>query len=160
MKYFSLINTVTVILLGASVAGNAFADSIELMSASIKNQGISETMASESQSDEEYSAVAWNPVTVSDALYEAGSLFLDVSYSGGCRDHKFKLVVEDCGLVNQASPQLIECAAEVVRIEGQDDLCERWIQDTLEFAFEPATDSLILDIQSSSPSTIAAGRHL
>ena len=60
-----------------------------------------------------------------------GLLLVDVSYGGGCLEHKFKLEV---GMCMETFP--VSCSASVVDVTEGVDMCEAIIHQTVEFGLK------------------------
>lgn len=55
------------------------------------------------------------------------SLVVNLSYSGGCREHEFALEWGTCKEAKVGRRLVKECAVTLVRTKGQDDYCEAFI---------------------------------
>lgn len=62
--------------------------------------------------------------TLKKVTYADGQLLFDVSFSGGCKEHSFDLVVED-GILKTMPPGL----RVFLKHESNDDMCEAWISE-------------------------------
>lgn len=84
-------------------------------------------------------ALSANAAEVRDARIntEKGTVDIDVSYGGGCREHKFELKLETC---MESYP--VQCTAKLIDLTT-DDYCEAYISQTVSISLKESglTDS-------------------
>ena len=94
-----------------------------------------------------------DPFVVNSAAIEGNQLVLEVSYSGGCRDHAFTLVISSS--FRESDP--VQLSAELAH-NANDDICEAWLTDSRVFEldlirtryqqfYEPGPGRVILKIE-------------
>jgi hypothetical protein len=68
-----------------------------------------------------------DPVTISDIRVKGNKLFIDVSYSGGCKEHTFQLV--GSSMIAKSLPPIRHM--QLIH-ESNDDKCKKMVMQTLE----------------------------
>lgn len=76
------------------------------------------------------SAFAVGSPTVNSARYNSAtqSIEVDISYGGGCEEHKFELQIGGC---LESMP--VQCSATVVDVSKKPDFCEAYLSQTVSF---------------------------
>lgn len=64
---------------------------------------------------------------VNGVSYENKILTLDLSYSGGCKEHAFDLKWGDCKRTKVLNSAIDQCEVTILHTEGSDDSCEAYI---------------------------------
>jgi hypothetical protein len=81
--------------------------------------------------EEDWDAVPMDAFKLDSAYVSGDYLHLQVSYSGGCRQHEFNLWRLPA---NSLDPPPVEL---MLSHENKDDMCEAWITEWLEFSLKP-----------------------
>lgn len=68
-----------------------------------------------------------DPVTISDIRVQGNKMLIDVSYSGGCKDHSFQLT--GSSMIAKSLPPIRHI--QLVH-ESNDDMCKKMVMQTLE----------------------------
>lgn len=71
--------------------------------------------------------VASDPVSISDIRVQGNTMFIDVSYSGGCKEHVFLLT--GSSMIAKSLPPIRHI--QLVH-ESNDDMCKKMVMQTLE----------------------------
>lgn len=80
------------------------------------------------------SAPAWpsDPITIGDVSFEGDTIQIEVSFGGGCRDHRLQLIAE----TTWAESYPVQVGARVAH-EANDDPCDAVLHGTLRFDLSP-----------------------
>ena len=76
-----------------------------------------------------YDSLENDPVKINDVFIDGDLLVINLSYSGGCKDHVINLIRDNpwCGTPPLPPPTF------AIRHDANDDLCEAWITKTFKF---------------------------
>lgn len=81
-----------------------------------------------------------DPFVLNELITKGDSVYISVSYSGGCRKHTFEIIWNET-FSNTVPPS----TGLIVIHDANGDMCEAWITETLAFSFEDLSGSVSFD---------------